>query len=173
MAKKTKSGNKSTLFFIIIGIVLAVTVNYGMSFVMATQYPIVAVESNSMVPFFYRGDILVIKGASQDELKTGDVIVFSVPGRPVPIVHRIIAKNPDNTYQTKGDANSDQHPWEKSIEFTQIKGREILILPFLGWVKIGMTEILGQNILVLIILIIAVTFIYLATNKNEKWFLKR
>ncbi len=164
-----KSSSKDTLLFIIIGIFLAVTVNYGMTFVMATQYPIVAVESNSMSPFFWRGDILIIQGVKQSDLKTGDVMVFSVPGRTVPIVHRLVDINSDGTYQTKGDANTDQHPWEKGIEFSQIKGKEILILPLLGWVKIGITEVLAQNILLVALLFAALTFIYLVTNKKERW----
>jgi len=168
MKKNKKSWSKDTLLFIVLGIFLAITVNYGMSFVMATQYPIVAVESNSMSPFFWRGDILIVKGVGEQELKIGDVIVFSVPGRQIPIVHRLVEVNQDTTYQTKGDANMDQHPWETSIQFTQIKGKQIFILPLLGWVKIVITELLAKNILVIIAIAVALTFIYLVTNKKER-----
>lgn len=165
--RKPKNNGKDTALFVIIGILLAIGLNQGMSFVMATEYPIVAVESNSMVPFFYRGDILLVKGVSSAELKIGDVIVFSVPGKQTPIVHRVVAKNNDGTVQTKGDANSGQHPWETSIQFSQIKGKEIFILPLLGWVKIGITEIVAPNILVFAVFGVAVAFIYMFTNKKE------
>ncbi len=164
---KIKNDGKDTILFIIIGILLAIGLNQGMAFVLATEYPIVAVESNSMTPFFYRGDILLVKGVTKEELKTSDVIVFSVPGKQVPIVHRVVAVNSDGTYQTKGDANSGQHPWETNIQFSQIKGREIFILPVLGWVKIGITEIIGSNILFFAVFGTAVTFIYMITNKKK------
>ncbi len=167
--KKEKKSGRDTAFFLVLGVFLAIAVNFGMSIVMATEYPIVAVESNSMTPFFYRGDILIVKGAGEKDLDIGDVIVFSVPDRKIPIVHRIVAKNEDNTYQTKGDANQGQHPWEKSVGMTQIKGKEVFILPLLGWVKIGITEVISQNILPVIVLVIVVTFIYLLTNKKERY----
>ena len=168
MIRNARGSNKETMLFIAIGIFAAITVNYGMSIVMATQYPIVAVESNSMSPFFYKGDILIIKGLTPQELKIGDVIVFSVTGRNVPIVHRLIEKNNDGTYQTKGDANSNQHEWEKRIEFRQIEGKQIFILPFLGWMKIGITEIILANILIIAVIVGLITFIYLVTNKKER-----
>lgn len=165
MAKKTSSG-KDTLLFVVLGIVMAFTVNYGMSFAMATEYPIVAVESNSMVPFFYRGDILVVQGTKPENLKVGDVIIYSVAGKGTPIVHRILTKNGDGTFQTKGDANTGQLPWERSIDASQIKGKEIFILPLLGWVKVFITETVAPNILVFAAIALIIAFIYLITNKK-------
>ena len=167
--KKNKSGeNKKTLLYIIVGVLIAVSINYGMGFAMATNYPIVAVESGSMEPTFYRGDILIVKGEPIENLKAGDIIVFSRPGSTTPIVHRIVGKNPDGTVQTKGDANSGQHTWETSIDASRIKGKEVLILPLLGWVKIGLTEIIVPNILIIALIAVAITFIYLLTNKKER-----
>ena len=166
--KKSKDDGKTTALYVLAGILLAFGINYGMGFVMATNYPIVAVESNSMVPTFACGDILLVKGATQQELKVGDTIVFSVPGKPVPIVHRIVSINPDGTYQTKGDANSGQHPWETSISANQIKGKEIFILPLFGWVKISITELVVPNILFIALAGITITFIYMQTNKKER-----
>ena len=163
-----KEDSKKTAIYIAIGILLAVGLNYGMGVAMATGYPIVAVESNSMVPTFARGDILIIKGTTPDELKQGDTIVFTVPGKPVPIVHRVVAKNPDGTVQTKGDANAGQHPWETRINPDQIKGKEVLILPLLGWVKIGITEVIIPNISIIVVVVVILTFIYLLTNKKER-----
>lgn len=164
---KSRGGGRDTALFVVLGVLLAVGLNHGMSIVMATDYPIVAVESNSMIPVFYRGDILLIKGVTPETLKTGDIMVFSVPGRQTPIVHRVISINGDGTYQTKGDANQGQHPWETSIQFSQIKGKEILIVPLLGWVKIGITEIVVPNILFFVLIVAALAFIYMITNKKK------
>lgn len=130
----------STILYIILGIFLAFIINQGLAFALHTDLPIVAVQSGSMEPTFYKGDLLVLQGIDPNELKVGDIIVFSYPGGSTPVVHRIIKINPDGTFQTKGDNNIAQLPFEKRIEPDQIHGKIILIIPFLGWVKIGVVE---------------------------------
>ena len=50
--------------------------------------PIVVVLSGSMEPAFQRGDILFLTMVDE-HLVSGDVVVFQIPGREIPIVHRI------------------------------------------------------------------------------------
>jgi signal peptidase I len=107
---------------------------------------------------FGRGDMLIIVGS--DNYEIGDVIVYrasSVSNKEVcklpsqqppalptdPIIHRIIYKNPDGTYQTKGDANLIQFSYECRIRKEQIYGKAILFpIPKLGYPKIILTEML-------------------------------
>ena len=42
-----------------------------------------------MEPAFYRGDILFLNKGSAP-LRTGEIVVFNIDGRDIPIVHRII-----------------------------------------------------------------------------------
>ena len=42
-----------------------------------------------MEPAFYRGDLLFL-GMPDEPLRVGDICVFKIPGRDVPIVHRVI-----------------------------------------------------------------------------------
>ena len=153
-------GTKGTLFYIFLGVFLAFAINMVLGQALSTDMPVVAVESNSMVPTFYQGDILVVQGAKNPQdykgmLKIGDVIVFSVSGRDVPIVHRIIQINPDGSFQTQGDANTVQHEFEKHIDAGQIHGKVVTIIPYLGWVKIGVTEYLVPFLVKNIVLVIA------------------
>jgi signal peptidase len=141
----------STFMYVIVGVLLAFGINQGMAFALGTSMPVVAVESNSMVPVFARGDMLILQGVPQESLAVDDVIVFIPGDRNVPIVHRIIEVNQDGTFQTKGDANPKQLPFEKRIEYTQIMGKQILIIPVLGWVKITVTDILLPNLLWVIV----------------------
>ncbi|MBL7206845.1 MAG: signal peptidase I [Candidatus Aenigmarchaeota archaeon] len=151
----------STILYIVFGIALAFGVNQGLGFVLSTDMPIVAVESYSMVPTFYKGDILVLQGVPPKDLKVGDIIVFSTKEQPAPIVHRIVEINDDGTFQTKGDANSQQLSFEKSIKGGQVHGKEILIIPYLGWVKIGMVEFILPNITYVIIGVVILIFGYI------------
>ncbi len=83
---------------------------------------------------FAVGDMPVIKG--QEKYEVGDVIVYSVEGIGAPIIHRIIKINDDGTYQTKGDNNSGQLPYESSVKPEQIKGKVIFIIPKIGYFKV-------------------------------------
>ncbi len=167
-SKKLKNADtKSTIIYILVGIFLAVFVFFGSGALLSTSTPIVAVESNSMQPTFSRGDILIIKGVAQDEIKQGDIIVFFAPERGAPIVHRVVTRNADGTFQTKGDANGGQLPYEKNIQASQVLGKEILILPLLGWVKIFITETVLPNAWVLIVVVVIVVFIY-SINKKKR-----
>ena len=73
--------------------------------------PIVVVLSGSMEPVFHRGDLLVLSNRKK-AVDIGDVVVYNVRGRDIPIVHRVIkqhttnAKGLDKQYLlTKGDNN--------------------------------------------------------------------
>ena len=160
MNETLKSIN-TTVVYIILGVVLAFGANQGLAFALSTDMPVVAVESNSMKPIFQKGDILVLQGVSSEELEVGDIIVFSSTNQDVPIVHRIVEINPDNTFQTKGDANAKQLSFEKRIEPSQIHGKEVLIIPYLGWIKIGITEYIIPNTVWVILGLISVSFIYI------------
>jgi signal peptidase len=158
--------NMQTITYIIIGVVMAFTINQGLAFALSTNMPVVAVESNSMIPTFAKGDILILQGAAPGELQVGDVIVFSPPGHTTPVVHRIVALNDDGTYQTKGDANSGQLSFEKHITYDQIHGRSVMTIPFLGWVKIGATEYLAPNLPLVIIILAAIAGVYYANSQG-------
>lgn len=92
---------------------------------------------------FKQGDVLVIKGKSMQELAVGDIIVFSVDSRNDPIIHRIV-KVDKTSFETKGDANSGQLGFEKSIAKEQIHGKAIFKIPKIGWVKVGFLKLIGK-----------------------------
>lgn len=46
--------------------------------------------SGSMEPAFFRGDILFLTNFEHEQYKTGDIVVYKIPGVPTPIVHRVL-----------------------------------------------------------------------------------
>ncbi len=155
-----KGGYRETILYILVGIALAWGINQGMALALSTDMPVVAVESNSMVPVFYKGDILVLMGSKPPQYAIGDVIVYSVEGRSVPIVHRIIKINADGSYQTKGDANSGQLSFEQVVDPGRVHGRMVAIVPYLGWVKIGIMQYLLPNIMLVLAVFVAAALVY-------------
>jgi signal peptidase I len=177
MKMKMPKPLNSTVGYVLLGVVLAFMINQGMALALSTDMPIVAVESNSMVPTFYRGDILVLRGSLAEELDIGDIIVFSprIQSNTVagasgssPIVHRIVKINPDGSFQTQGDANPGQLYFEKHITPSQIHGKSVLIIPYLGWVKIGITEYVVPNAIWIAIAAGVAYVITLKLSKNIK-----
>jgi signal peptidase I len=85
----------------------------GLGVFMDTPSPIVVVLSGSMEPVFHRGDILLLNNRKK-AIEIGDVVVYNVNGRDIPIVHRVIkqhwtdkhSKGVEKQYLlTKGDNN--------------------------------------------------------------------
>ena len=43
-----------------------------------------------MEPAFQRGDLLFLTNYKEDPIRVGEIVVFKVKGRDIPIVHRVI-----------------------------------------------------------------------------------
>lgn len=92
---------------------------------------------------FNKGDIIVLKGVTFEELQIGDVLVFQSK-LAYPVIHRVVAKN--DLIETKGDHNIrqivDVALNEKYITKDQIIGKAWIRIPYLGYVKILFTEMI-------------------------------
>jgi signal peptidase I len=88
------------------------------------------------------GDMPIIQGVK--DYKVGDVIVYSTPGQSAPIIHRIIKVNPDGTFQTKGDHNPQQLPFEFKIQKSWIHGKVIFVVPKVGYFKVLVSKLTGE-----------------------------
>lgn len=168
--KKLTEGWIGAIFYVFLGIGLALVARQTLAFALSTEMPVVAVVSTSMqhdyaeqthyqwlednlgysesyikswsIPTgFLVGDMPVVKG--EENYGVGDIIVYSVPNQNFPIIHRIIKINEDGTYQTKGDNNLNQLPYEFKVRKGQIYGKVVFIIPKLGYFKVMLTNILG------------------------------
>eukprot|EP01138_Halocafeteria_seosinensis_P015348 gb/GECG01015664.1/.p1 GENE.gb/GECG01015664.1/~~gb/GECG01015664.1/.p1 ORF type:complete len:132 (+),score=5.42 gb/GECG01015664.1/:1-396(+) len=53
------------------------------------ESPVVVVLSGSMEPAMYRGDLLLLSNR-KPVLAPGEIVVFKIDGREIPVVHRIL-----------------------------------------------------------------------------------
>ncbi|CAB4318958.1 unnamed protein product [Prunus armeniaca] len=112
-----------------------------------SESPVVVVLSESMEPGFARGDILFLH-MSEDPIRAGEIVVFNVDGRDIPIVHRVIKvherKDTGEVYVlTKGDITTRMTGpcmLGASIGCNDAISWGELFLPYVGWVTIIMTE---------------------------------
>lgn len=131
-------GPFGTLVYIFLGILIALAVNEGLKPILVTDTPVVAVFSESMVPTYEKGDMIIVQGGT--EIKAGDIVVFDAPGYKYPIIHRVINVSGEGV-TTKGDHNPAADPWVTPV--SKVHGKAVLKLPYLGWVKVGAYELLG------------------------------
>nr|XP_016474113.1 PREDICTED: signal peptidase complex catalytic subunit SEC11C-like [Nicotiana tabacum] len=121
----------------------------GLVCITGSESPVVVVLSGSMEPGFKRGDILFLH-MTKDPIRAGEIVVFNIDGREIPIVHRVIKVHEQQetgnvNVLTKGDNNLKDDrllyaPGQSWLQRHHIMGRAVGFLPYAGWVTIIMTE---------------------------------
>ncbi|KXS13525.1 putative signal peptidase complex catalytic subunit SEC11A [Gonapodya prolifera JEL478] len=134
-------------FFMIIGSVFMLW--KGWSLFVNSESPIVVVLSESMEPAFQRGDLLFLS-MPNEPIRVGDITVFKIKGREVPIVHRVLTVHDEietgkQYILTKGDNNpgddrvlyNHNQMW---IHREDVIGKVQGFLPYAGMVTIIMND---------------------------------
>jgi len=124
------------------------------------------VLTGSMEPRINPGDMVIVRKAEQ--YSVGDIIAFSTRGTI--IVHRIHGLE-DNQVVTKGDANNYVDPWK--IDQSRIIGKAVLIIPYLGYPLILLSNLLGtyyMGLLFLVSLILLFLFLSYYIKLIRRWY---
>ncbi|KAL6759731.1 hypothetical protein V8C86DRAFT_2567962 [Haematococcus lacustris] len=121
----------------------------GLMLVTGSESPVVVVLSGSMEPGFQRGDILFLN-MGKAPISTGEIVVFNINGRDIPIVHRVIkvhqrSGSDEFDVLTKGDNNysDDRGLYAQGQEWlnkNHIMGRAVGLLPNVGIITILMND---------------------------------
>jgi signal peptidase I len=101
-----------------------------------------AIISGSMQTAIHVGDIVVVDPGLPKNLKAGQVISYRDPdNRDRVMTHRLVQRNADGTWQTKGDANPT--PDSTPLPTANIVGKPRILVPWLGtfayWLAVGKT----------------------------------
>uniref|UniRef100_A0A7S4K3M6 Signal peptidase complex catalytic subunit SEC11 n=1 Tax=Odontella aurita TaxID=265563 RepID=A0A7S4K3M6_9STRA len=144
--------NKRQLTFQVLNLAMivfsALMIWKGLMFMTESESPVVVVLSGSMEPAFQRGDILFLNNAVH-EVGVGDVVVFKIKDRDIPIVHRILKVHTkqDGTVDllTKGDNNRVDDrglyaPGQLWLRREDILGRAVGTLRYVGMVTIALND---------------------------------
>ena len=123
-------------------------------------YEAYIVTTDSMKPSISSGDVVIVKITK--EVQENEIIVYSEDNNF--ITHRLITKDENGKFITKGDANNSE---DKPIEEAQILGKVIYIIPKIGIFK---RAILSPQVLILILTLIILLgmALKLTTNKGAK-----
>ena len=127
----------SNILFVILSIVLLIAIYSFISlrvlnepYVNFFSYTFFQVGSNSMSPSITTNDLLIVK--ITDDVKENDIITFT--SDDMIVTHRLVEVLNDNSYLTKGDANTD---YDQPITTDNIIGKVIKVVPNVGvWFKV-------------------------------------
>ncbi|MFX1378258.1 MAG: signal peptidase I [Promethearchaeota archaeon] len=186
-SQKTQSSSKRKIIIAIILIAFAFSGSFLIYFILQvslnTNTPMVVVISGSMEPTLLKGDLLFVQGKDPTYIKNGtiegkegDIIVFDAwnlygwihPPRD-PIVHRVVDKWYDGGWYflTKGDANPtvDDAP----VPANRVLGIVVGRIPYIGWVKIILTDSgLLIPLLVIVSALLIISIIWDILKKDDK-----
>lgn len=180
--KEASLKRKIIVTIIIIGVAFsgAFLIYFIMRIALNTEDPMVVVVSGSMEPNLHKGDLLFLEGKDADKIKDGtiegkegDIIVFDARelwahAPSDPIVHRVIDKKYDDSWSflTKGDANpSEDAAW---VPEERILGVVVGRIPYIGWVKIVLTDSgLLIPLLVIVSVLLVISLIWDLAKKED------
>ncbi|KAJ3065872.1 Signal peptidase complex catalytic subunit S11C [Quaeritorhiza haematococci] len=133
----------------------------GLSVVTNSESPIVVVLSESMEPSFARGDLLFLT-LNDEPIRIGDICVFKIKNKEVPVVHRVIELHDDAAtgkqfILTKGDNNQVDdrglyNPGQMWIHKEDVVGRVKGFLPHVGMVTILLNDYPQLKVVLLVVL---------------------
>ncbi|ORY44053.1 signal peptidase I [Rhizoclosmatium globosum] len=143
----------------------------GLAVVTNSESPIVVVLSESMEPAFQRGDLLLLSMFS-NPVRVGDICVFKIDGKVIPIVHRVLEVHDNNTdgkqyLLTKGDNNpvDDRGLYNRGqmwVSDKEVVGRVSMYMPYIGMVTIILNDYPQLKVVLL-----AVMGIFVLITKEE------
>jgi signal peptidase len=91
------------------------------------------VISGSMEPAIRTGSVVIVQPNRPEDIRTGDIVMYSSPDRTSLTTHRVVKidNDPGLRFVTKGDANNN--PDIVPIQPDQIVGSVAFTIPFLGY----------------------------------------
>ena len=135
-------------------------------------YGAYVIVSGSMEPLIKVRDAVIIKRASEDNIKVGDVVTYRSTDPAfygILITHRVInIENDENgkVFITKGDNNEtvDRTP----VNFNQIQGKVVMRVPKIGYLKYFLIEYYGWIIAVLVPSVAIISYDIVKLFRNIK-----
>jgi len=161
---------------------------FGVKIALRTEYPLLVVASQSMLPTLDVSDIIVVQGTNPSEIKAapelqGDIIVFYQPYNwDIRIVHRAIKMVANNDglwyFQTQGD-NRLTNPgpdswtgpgtWNGMISEKLLVGKVVGVIPLIGNVPLFIRTPQGPVLIILLfILMLFLEFVPELWRKQEQ-----
>jgi signal peptidase len=166
-----------TAIMVILMLVIVFGFWYGSQLVLNTQYPALAVVSDSMQPTLNVGDVIIVQGVSAAQINAnylnGDIVVFKSPTPTDPdfrIVHRAVksVNNSDGTWTITTHGDNNPVGAEETFNSRDLIGKVIAKVPYVGNFSLYINKLGNFYIFILIIIIVIGILLSLFTGDEEK-----
>lgn len=129
-------------------------------------YDSLVVLSGSMEPGIHVGSVVLVKPATYDDVKIGDIVTYSI-AENTNVTHRVIEIDTERELlTTKGDANETQDL--APVAAAQIVGKVEATIPYIGYISVYIKTGLGIGVICgLLIVIILLSTIPEMLEKDE------
>lgn len=144
-------------------LVVAVLLTGFVLFVQCSGAKCFAVQSDSMMPTFRRGDIVVVRKTDFDALHEGDVISAHFPQGDGVFTHRILQIDTQSRQvTTRGDANMSDDPQVTAAD--RIIGKVWFSVPWVGFLSLY----LQSRLVIYILAAVAIVLIAVRTGMQMR-----
>lgn len=137
---------------LIVILILAVGIIMLVTFSPVKKYQLLRVMSGSMEPAIKTGSIVFVGKANVSKLEAGDIVNYKSKNDPnVTITHRLVKieeTDGKKLFMTKGDANNT--PDTDQVAESQISGKVVFTLPYLGFLSSWLKKPHGLVLLVIV-----------------------
>lgn len=126
-------------------------------------YEAYIITTDSMTPTIRAGDVIITKKVGKEKIQKGDIITFYTNSEIN--THRITnieEKDNETYYTTKGDNNNVED--SQKIKFSEIIGKHIITLPYLG----TFIRIMENKVVFLIVILIILILYFLKIQQIDK-----
>lgn len=142
-----------------LGLIIPILLIGFLIFYLKFSVPFMGIAGRSMEPELRYGDLILTKNILGQEVKVGDIIVFTIPSAvreyynyPTIVAHRVIEviQKPDGIiFQTKGD-NTGEDPF--IVRVIDMRGIVVKNIPYLGFLLFFLQSWQGIAFLVILFL---------------------
>jgi len=145
---------------LVIAVAIVLGGQVGLQLYLGTPTPLLAVESESMEPNLYRGDLVIVRAVDVSTLQVGDIIIFRASwySSSVPVVHRITEIQNvagELRFTTKGDNNPSPDPNYRVA--SDILAKVVGSVRYLGFITLLLLLPGGVWFIVLLLAVFVVT----------------
>jgi len=138
---EAEAGKRSSLMgWVLVAIVCVLIIFFSFG---ALGFRPLLVGSGSMRPALDVGDIAFVRSVDPDSVKKGNIISFE-DSTGSTTLHRVVEIQQDGNvlkFITKGDANDSEDA--SPVQAQQVKGKVWFRIPKLGWISIGMKNLIS------------------------------
>jgi signal peptidase len=130
-------------------LVIAVALLAFVLYVKITGGMLLSIQTGSMRPFLYKGDMTIVYRVTPSQIHKGDVVTFLNPNNPKQTITHRIVQTPHTlggqTFQTKGDANAVA---DTPVAASRILGKVAYVAPKFGYIADFIRTPLGLGLVI-------------------------